>query len=67
MNRRQAIWQLLLVRAVIRRSREQGQLEPELRERAKAIVESTATEMATDGDGEWTELLAAIRAELERD
>lgn len=67
MNRRQAIWQLRLVRAVMRRLREDGAIHPELRQRALQIVEQTAIEIESDVDSEWAELLAATRADVLRD
>ena len=66
MNRRRAIWQLLLVRAVMRRSRQDGPIEPELRERALQIVDQTAFAIEPDVNGEWAELLAATRDEVLR-
>ena len=67
MNRRQAIWQLKLVRAVIRRAREGGSLHPEIRRRAAEIVEQTAIEIEPDENGEWAQLLAAARADVTRE
>jgi hypothetical protein len=51
----------------MRRSREDGAIHPELRQRALQIVEQTAIEIESDVDDEWAELLAATRADVLRD
>jgi len=67
MNRKQAIWQLQIVQAVVRRSREQGVDSPELRQRAAELVEWTAEQVDTDvaADQEWLALLRSVRALME--
>jgi hypothetical protein len=67
MNRRQAILQLKLVRAVIRRARELGGVHPDVRRRAQEIVGQTALEIEPEVNGEWAALLEDTRADVERD
>jgi hypothetical protein len=65
MNRKQATWQLLLVRAVLRRARELGQVDARLLERSRQIVDDTAARIEQDASEELQELLAATRADMQ--
>ena len=64
MDRKRAILQLALVRAVLRGAHKKGGVSEELRQRASDIVERTAIEVEPEADSELAELLAAMRAEL---
>jgi hypothetical protein len=66
-NQKRATWQLLLVRAVLRRAREVGQVDPDLRARSRRIVEDTAILIEADETPELVELLEAARADVEAD
>lgn len=67
MDQNRAKLQLALVRAVLQGARKRGTLSPEMRQRATEIVETTAIAVEPETDGEWAELLAAIRADLAAD
>ena len=69
MNRKQATWQLQIVQAVLRRSREQGVDSPELRQRAAELVEWTSEQVDPDvaADEEWLALLQSVRESVEED
>jgi hypothetical protein len=57
--------QLALIRAFVRGARNGGTLDEAFRERASAIVERTAADMAVrEDDAELSDLLASIRKEL---
>jgi hypothetical protein len=67
MNRKRATWQLLLVRAVLRRARAVGEVDPDLLARSRRIVDDTAALVAVDGTPQLVELLEAARADVELD
>ena len=69
MNQKKAMLQLQIVAAVLRQARDRGQLGVELRQRAAALVESTARgiEPGAENDHEWVAVLKSVRALLAAD
>jgi hypothetical protein len=63
--------QLRIVQAVLHQSRQQGLLNPELRQRAADLVEKTAVEIepeaASKTDADWLALLESVRGSVAED